>query len=220
MISVYLCDDEEAVLHQLKTALEWKNLRGKLRHEGGLCRVCRGELLNAAVDGQPERLLSGRGFAGWEGTASSWAGSSAAGPPRHTDLHHQLWRPDLENLSIPSGGLRLYREGGIKPASAARCLEARPCPAWTSVTTRRACFPTGLGTRPVTSLQISCFWRLLPRPSMCFSIRQTMTGDVDQCAVGSAGSPSTNPRQKVVLRLRPPRSAAPRGRRAGLCFMS
>ena len=24
MIQLYLCDDEEAVLHQIKTALEWK----------------------------------------------------------------------------------------------------------------------------------------------------------------------------------------------------
>jgi len=26
MISIYLCDDEESVRHQLKTALEWKIL--------------------------------------------------------------------------------------------------------------------------------------------------------------------------------------------------
>ena len=41
ILNLFCCDDEERVRHQLKTALEWKNSDGKLRHERSMCRVYR-----------------------------------------------------------------------------------------------------------------------------------------------------------------------------------
>ena len=61
MIQIYLCDDEESVLHQIKTALEWKIFMENYDME-----------VACAVPGPsgrsgrrpPERLFPGRGFEG------------------------------------------------------------------------------------------------------------------------------------------------------------
>ena len=51
MIGIYLCDDEEAVLHQLKTALEWKIFIENYDMEVACAASSAGELLAAARDG-------------------------------------------------------------------------------------------------------------------------------------------------------------------------
>ena len=48
MIGIYLCDDEEAVLHQLKTALEWKIFIENYDMEVACAASSAGELLAAA----------------------------------------------------------------------------------------------------------------------------------------------------------------------------
>lgn len=51
MIRIYLCDDEEAVLHQLKTALEWKILVENYDMEVACAAATAQELLDTAQDG-------------------------------------------------------------------------------------------------------------------------------------------------------------------------
>lgn len=48
MISIYLCDDEESVRHQLQTALEWKIFVENYDMKVVCAASCAGELLNAA----------------------------------------------------------------------------------------------------------------------------------------------------------------------------
>ena len=51
MIQIYLCDDEESVLHQLKTALEWKIFVENYDMEVACAAATARELLDAARDG-------------------------------------------------------------------------------------------------------------------------------------------------------------------------
>lgn len=51
MISIYLCDDEESVRHQLRTALEWKIFVENYDMKVVCAASCAGELLGAAQDG-------------------------------------------------------------------------------------------------------------------------------------------------------------------------
>lgn len=51
MIQIYLCDDEAAVLHQIKTALEWKIFVENYDMEVVCAASTAGELLDAARDG-------------------------------------------------------------------------------------------------------------------------------------------------------------------------
>ena len=48
MIPIYLCDDEEAVRHQLQTALEWKIFMENYDMKVVLAASTAGELLDAA----------------------------------------------------------------------------------------------------------------------------------------------------------------------------
>ena len=50
MISIYLCDDEEAVRHQLQTAIEWKIFVENYDMKVACAASCAGELLDAAQD--------------------------------------------------------------------------------------------------------------------------------------------------------------------------
>ena len=51
MIRIYLCDDEEAVLHQIKTALEWKIFVENYDMEVACAAATAQELLDAAKNG-------------------------------------------------------------------------------------------------------------------------------------------------------------------------
>lgn len=51
MIQLYLCDDEEAVLHQIKTALEWKIFIEDYDMEVACAAATARELLEAVRDG-------------------------------------------------------------------------------------------------------------------------------------------------------------------------
>ena len=51
MIQIYLCDDEETVLHQIKTALEWKIFVEDYDMEVSCAARCARDLLEAAREG-------------------------------------------------------------------------------------------------------------------------------------------------------------------------
>ena len=51
MIQLYLCDDEETVLHQIKTALEWKIFMENYDMEVACAAATAQELLDAVRDG-------------------------------------------------------------------------------------------------------------------------------------------------------------------------
>lgn len=125
MIPIYLCDDEESVRHQLKTALEWKIFIENYDMKVVCAASTAQELLDMARSSRRGVYFLDVDLKEGVGRLYAGAGTAAAGPSWHTGLHYQLWRSGLENLPIPFGGIRLHCEGGEQTGPAiTRCLEA------------------------------------------------------------------------------------------------
>ena len=104
MIAVYLCDDEDTVRHQMKTALEWKIFVEDYDMEVVCAAATAQELLDAVEDNRRSVYFLDVDLkdGGW---FHPWSGAAAAGSPWHTDLYHQLRRSGVEDLPISSGGI-------------------------------------------------------------------------------------------------------------------
>ena len=85
MIPIYLCDDEEAVRHQLQTALEWKIFMENYDMKVVLAASTAGELLDAAANG-------GRGvyFLDVDLRDGEWDGFTLGRELRRRDPHGTL----------------------------------------------------------------------------------------------------------------------------------
>ena len=126
MISIYLCDDEESVRHQLQTALEWKIFMENYDMKV-VCAASRaGELLDAAANG-------GRGvyFLDVDLKDGDWDGFTLGRELRRRDPHGTLvyitsygdlaWKTFQYHLEAFDYIVKEQEQTG--PA-AARCLEA------------------------------------------------------------------------------------------------
>lgn len=126
MIRIYLCDDEENVLHQMKTALERKIFMEDYDMEVACAAATARELLDAVQDG-------GRGiyFLDVDLKDSQWDGFQLGRELRRRDPHGTLvyitgygdlaWRTFQYHLEAFD---YIVKEPGCTGPSAARCLEA------------------------------------------------------------------------------------------------
>ena len=161
MIQIYLCDDEETVLHQIKTALEWKIFVEDYDMEVSCAARCARELLEAAREGSRSVY-----FLDVDLRDGEWDGFRLGRELRRRDPHATLvyitsygdlaWRTFQYHLEafdyIVKEGDQM---GGRRPGAWRR--STRGC--WRSAGTRRRCSPCGRGTRPAT-----CPW-----PTFCSS---------------------------------------------------
>ena len=125
MIRIYVCDDDDAVLHQLKTALEWKifveNYDMKV-----VCAATAQELLDAAHDGSRSIY-----FLDVDLKDGTWDGFKLGRELRRRDPHGTLvyitsygdlaWRTFQYHLEAFD---YIVKEPDRTGPSAARCLEA------------------------------------------------------------------------------------------------
>lgn len=126
MISIYLCDDEEAVLHQIKTALEWKICMENYDMEIACVAATAQELLNAARDGSRSVY-----FLDVDLKDGTWDGFQLGRELRRRDPHGTLvyitsygdlaWRTFQYHLEAFD---YIVKEPDQTGPSAARCLEA------------------------------------------------------------------------------------------------
>lgn len=105
MIEIFICDDEDTVRHQIRTALEWKILVENYDMKVVCSAANAQELLDAAENGK-----RGIYFLDVELKDREWDGfrlgrGTAAGSSRHTGLYHQLWRFGLAYISISFGSV-------------------------------------------------------------------------------------------------------------------
>ena len=126
MIPIYLCDDEEAVRHQLQTALEWKIFMENYDMKVVLAASTAGELLDAAANG-------GRGvyFLDVDLRDGEWDGFTLGRELRRRDPHGTLiyitgygdlaWRTFQYHLEAFD---YIVKEGEQTGSDAAQCLEA------------------------------------------------------------------------------------------------
>ena len=125
MIGIYLCDDEEAVLHQLKTALEWKIFIENYDMEVACAAASAGELLAAARDGSRSVY-----FLDVDLRDGEWDGFTLGRELRRRDPHGTLiyitsygdlaWKTFQYHLEAFD---YIVKEGERTGAAAARCLE-------------------------------------------------------------------------------------------------
>ena len=125
MIGIYLCDDEEAVLHQLKTALEWKIFIENYDMEVACAASSAGELLAAARDGSRSVY-----FLDVDLRDGEWDGFTLGRELRRRDPHGTLiyitsygdlaWKTFQYHLEAFD---YIVKEGERTGAAAARCLE-------------------------------------------------------------------------------------------------
>ena len=126
MIPIYLCDDEEAVRHQLQTALEWKIFMENYDMKVVLAASTAGELLDAAANG-------GRGvyFLDVDLRDGEWDGFTLGRELRRRDPHGTLiyitsygdlaWKTFQYHLEAFD---YIVKEGEQTGSAAAQCLEA------------------------------------------------------------------------------------------------
>ena len=126
MIPIYLCDDEESVRHQLKTALEWKIFMENYDMKVVLAASTAGELLDAAANG-------GRGvyFLDVDLRDGEWDGFTLGRELRRRDPHGTLiyitsygdlaWKTFQYHLEAFDYIVKGPEQTGL---AAARCLEA------------------------------------------------------------------------------------------------
>ena len=126
MIPIYLCDDEEAVRHQLQTALEWKIFMENYDMKVVLAASTAGELLDAAANG-------GRGvyFLDVDLRDGEWDGFTLGRELRRRDPHGTLiyitsygdlaWKTFQYHLEAFD---YIVKEGEQTGPAVARCLEA------------------------------------------------------------------------------------------------
>ena len=125
MIGIYLCDDEEAVLHQLKTALEWKIFIENYDMEVACAASSAGELLAAARDGSRSVY-----FLDVDLRDGEWDGFTLGRELRRRDPHGTLiyitsygdlaWKTFQYHLEAFD---YIVKEGEQTGSAAARCLE-------------------------------------------------------------------------------------------------
>ena len=126
MISVYLCDDEEAVRHQLRTALEWKIFVENYDMKVVCAAASAGELLDAAQDSR-----RGVYFLDVDLKDGDWDGFTLGRELRRRDPHGTLvyitsygdlaWKTFQYHLEAFD---YIVKEGERTGSAAARCLEA------------------------------------------------------------------------------------------------
>lgn len=126
MIQIYLCDDEEAVLHQLKTALEWKIFVENYDMEVACAASTARELLEAARDGSRSVY-----FLDVDLKDGEWDGFTLGRELRRRDPHGTLvyvtsygdlaWKTFQYHLEAFD---YLVKGADQTGPSAARCLEA------------------------------------------------------------------------------------------------
>lgn len=125
MIRIYLCDDEEAVLHQIKTALEWKIFVENYDMEVA-CAAAARELLDAVRDGSRSVY-----FLDVDLKDGEWDGFTLGRELRRRDPHGTLvyitsygdlaWKTFQYHLEAFD---YIVKEPERIGPSAARCLEA------------------------------------------------------------------------------------------------
>lgn len=125
MIRIYLCDDEEAVLHQVKTALEWKIFVENYDMEVA-CAAAARELLDAVRDGSRSVY-----FLDVDLKDGEWDGFTLGRELRRRDPHGTLiyitsygdlaWKTFQYHLEAFD---YIVKEPERIGPSAARCLEA------------------------------------------------------------------------------------------------
>ena len=126
MISIYLCDDEEAVLHQVKTALEWKIFVENYDMEVACAASAARELLDAVRDGSRSVY-----FLDVDLKDGEWDGFTLGRELRRRDPHGTLvyvtsygdlaWKTFQYHLEAFD---YIVKESERVGPSAARCLEA------------------------------------------------------------------------------------------------
>ena len=126
MIRIYLCDDEEAVLHQLKTALEWKIFVEDYDMEVACAAATAQELLDTARDGSRSVY-----FLDVDLKDGTWDGFKLGRELRRRDPHGTLvyvtsygdlaWKTFQYHLEAFD---YIVKEPERTGPSAARCLEA------------------------------------------------------------------------------------------------
>lgn len=126
MIRIYLCDDEEAVRHQIKTALEWKIFAEDYDMEVACAAGCAQELLDAVRDGSRSIY-----FLDVDLKDGAWDGFTLGRELRRRDPHGTLiyitgygdlaWRTFQYHLEAFD---YIVKEGEQTGPAAARCLEA------------------------------------------------------------------------------------------------
>lgn len=126
MIQIYLCDDEEAVLHQVKTALEWKIFMENYDMEVACAAPTAQALLDAAGDGRRNVY-----FLDVDLKDGAWDGFTLGRELRRRDPHGTLvyitsygdlaWKTFQYHLEAFD---YIVKEPDRIGPSAARCLEA------------------------------------------------------------------------------------------------
>ena len=126
MIRIYLCDDEETVLHQVKTALEWKIFMENYDMEVACAASSAREVLDAAEDNR-----RGVYFLDVDLKDGEWDGFTLGRELRHRDPHGTLvyitsygdlaWKTFQYHLEAFD---YIVKEPDRIGPSAARCLEA------------------------------------------------------------------------------------------------
>ena len=126
MIQIYLCDDDESVLHQIKTALEWKIFMEDYDMEVALAAAGPQALLEAVRDGSRSVY-----FLDVDLKDGTWDGFTLGRELRRRDPHGTLiyitsygdlaWRTFQYHLEAFD---YIVKEGERTGSSAARCLEA------------------------------------------------------------------------------------------------
>ena len=125
MIPIYLCDDEEAVRHQIQTALEWKIFMENYDMKGVCAASAAQELLDAAEDGR-----RGVYFLDVDLRDGEWDGFTLGRELRRRDPHGTLiyitsygdlaWKTFQYHLEAFD---YIVKEGEQTGSAAARCLE-------------------------------------------------------------------------------------------------
>ena len=126
MIQLYLCDDEEAVLHQIKTALEWKIFIEDYDMEVACAAATARELLEAVRDGSRSVY-----FLDVDLKDGVWDGFALGQELRRRDPHGTLvyitsygdlaWKTFQYHLEAFD---YIVKEGEQTGPAVARCLEA------------------------------------------------------------------------------------------------
>ncbi|MCI8806817.1 MAG: response regulator transcription factor [Oscillospiraceae bacterium] len=126
MIQIYLCDDDESVLHQIKTALEWKIFMEDYDMEVALAAAGPQALLEAVRDGSRSVY-----FLDVDLKDGTWDGFTLGRELRRRDPHGTLiyitsygdlaWRTFQYHLEAFD---YIVKEGERTGSAAARCLEA------------------------------------------------------------------------------------------------
>ena len=176
MIGIYLCDDEDAVRHQIQTALEWK-IFVENYDMNVVCSAANAQELLAAAENEKRGIY----FLDVELKDGEWDGFRLGQELRRRDPHGTLvyitgygdlaWRTFQYHLEAFD---YIVKEGDQTGPAIARCLEAVHARLMDERRDPAEMFSlrTGEETRHIPLADI-LFLRLLPRPTMYIFIRRT-----------------------------------------------